>query len=117
MVSKPLNYARNNALFDFLVPTGTPENVTALTLTSTSALVAWRPPSFDQQNGIIATYYINVTEVETGNSYQLMVAGATQLLINTLHPYYVYNIFISAATVIGQGPYSQMFTIQTLEDG
>ena len=80
-------------------------------------LLVWRPPAFDQQNGIITTYFINVTEVETGMSYQLMVAGVTQLLIDTLHPYYVYNIFMSAATVVGEGPYSQVFTIQTLEDG
>ena len=58
-----------------------------------------------------------MTELETGMTSQLMVAGETQLQIYTLHPYYVYNFYISAATAIGQGPYSPVFSIQTLEDG
>ena len=58
-----------------------------------------------------------MTEIETGVTSQLMVAGATQLVIDTLHPYYVYNFYISAATTVGQGPYSPVFSIQTPEDG
>ena len=99
------------------VPTGAPENVAATTLSSTSVLLTWNPPLPDLQNGIITTYFVNVTELETGMASQLTVADATQLLINTLHPYYVYNFYISAATVIGLGPYSPVFPIQTLEDG
>ena len=80
-------------------------------------MLLWDAPLADQQNGIITEYYINVTEVETGTVSQLMVTGTTQLLIDTLHPYYVYNFFISAATTVGQGPYSPVFSIQTPEDG
>ena len=58
-----------------------------------------------------------MTEVETGVTVQLTVTSATTLFINTLHPYYVYNFFISAATAVGQGPYSTLFSIRTLEDG
>ena len=101
----------------FSVPTGAPQGITATTPSPTSVLLAWTPPSRDQQNGIITTYYINVTEVESGMASQLMVAGATELLVDTLHPYYVYNFYISAATIVGQGPYSTVFTIQTSEDG
>lgn len=82
-----------------------------------SVLLTWSPPLPHQQNGIISTYYINVTEVETGVVSQLMVTDATQLLIDTLHPYYIYNFYISAATMAGQGPYSPVFSIQTHEDG
>ena len=101
----------------FLVPTGTPSNITATTPSPMSVLLLWSPPPPDQLNGIITTYYINVTEVETGTVSQLMVTGATQFLIDSLHPYYVYNFFISAANIIGQGPYSPMFSVQTPEDG
>ena len=99
------------------MPTGTPENVTASTPSPTSVFLVWNPPTPDQQNGIIITYYINMTEVETGMVSQRMVTGTTQLLIDNLHPYYVYSFFISAATTAGQGPYSPVFTVQTLEDG
>ena len=58
-----------------------------------------------------------MTEVETGITVQLTVTDATSLLVDTLHPYYVYNFFISAATVGGQGPYSTLFSIRTEEDG
>ncbi len=92
-------------------------NIVALSLTSTSVQLFWNPPPVDQQNGIITDYYINMTEIETGVTVQLTVTGATTLLINTLHPYYVYNFFISAATVVGRGPYSTLFSIQTPEDG
>ena len=100
-----------------IVPSGTPGNVSASTRSPTSVLLVWSPPSPDHQNGIITEYYINVTEVETRTVSQLMVTGTTQLLFDTLHPYYVYNFFISAATTVGQGPYSPVFSIQTPEDG
>ena len=58
-----------------------------------------------------------MTEIETGITSQLMAAGVTELLVDMLHPYYVYNFYISAATSVGQGAYSTVFTIQTPEDG
>lgn len=98
-------------------PSGSPMNIVTLSLTSTSVQLSWNPPPADQQNGIITDYYINMTEIETGVTVQLMVTGATTLLVNALHPYYVYSFFISAATVVGQGPYSTIFSIRTPEDG
>ena len=110
-------YQLNLPLLHFTAPSGSPVSIAALLLTSTSVQLSWSAPPADQQNGIITDYYINMTEVETGVTVQLMVTGATTLLINTLHPYYVYSFFISAATVIGQGPYSTQFSIRALEDG
>ena len=98
-------------LIFFSVPAGAPESIAATTLTSTSVLLTWNPPLPDLQNGIITTYFVNMTELETGMASQLTVADATQLLIDTLHPYYVYNFYISAATVVGQGPYSPVFPL------
>ena len=105
------------SLLIVLVPTGAPESVAATSVSSTTVLLTWNPPPPDLQNGIITTYYVNMTELETGMASQMIVAGATQLLIDILHPYYVYNFYISAATTIGRGPYSPVFSIQTPEDG
>ena len=106
-----------NYNFFYTAPSGAPENIVATSLTSTSVRLSWNPPPADQQNGIITDYYINMTEIETGVTIQLTITGATSLFVDTLHPYYVYNFFISAATVVGQGPYSTLFSIQTPEDG
>ena len=106
-----------SCLIHYTAPSGAPVNIIAISLTSTSVQLSWNPPPADQQNGIITNYYINMTEVETGVAVQLTVTGPTMLLIDTLHPYYVYNFFISAATVVGQGPYSTVFSIQAPEDG
>ena len=101
----------------FIAPSGFPVNVAATSLSSTSVLLSWNPPLAEQRNGIITEYYINVTEIETGSTSQLVARDTTQLFIDTLHPYYVYNFFIAAATSVGPGPYSPVFTIQTPEDG
>lgn len=58
-----------------------------------------------------------MTEIETGITSQLTAPDATEFLVDMLHPYYVYSFYISAATSVGQGPYSTVFTIQTPEDG
>ena len=47
--------------------------------------------------------------------FQLM-STATTVVASTLHPYYTYSFTVSAVTV-GEGPYSQPLSIQTLEDG
>ena len=47
--------------------------------------------------------------------FQLM-SSTTSITATTLHPYYTYSFAISAVTV-GEGPYSQPLSLQTLEDG
>ena len=54
-------------------------------------------------------------EEETMRQFQLM-STATTVVASTLHPYYTYSFTVSAVTV-GEGPYSQPLSIQTLEDG
>ena len=47
--------------------------------------------------------------------FQLM-STTTSITAAALHPYYTYSFTISAVTV-GEGPYSQPLSLQTLEDG
>ena len=47
--------------------------------------------------------------------FQLM-STTTSVTATALHPYYTYSFTISAVTV-GEGPYSQSLSLQTLEDG
>ena len=67
-------------------------------------MVAWIPPLEEDQNGIVRSYTVNVTELNTGSQFQRIVMG-TDILLDQLHPYYVYQVTVAAFT-IGNGPFS-----------
>ena len=75
----------------------------------------WSPPPADTHNGEIVHYIIDYTEVQTGMTSVTMSFNTT-VTIGNLHPFYEYNITVSAFTV-DFGPPSTSITIQTLEDG
>ena len=85
-------------------PTGVPQSLEAVAVSSSSILITWNPPVEEEQNGIIRMYYINVTELPTGNVRELMAHGDERIkVVNNLHPYYVYECAVAAYT-IGLGP-------------
>ena len=86
---------------------------------------------FMEQNGIIISYHVIVMETQilyldngtvisqmgiNRNRTYNVSEGRTQL-IDMLHPSYNYTVRIAAATVVGIGPFSDPFTVMTLEDG
>lgn len=81
----------------------------------TSIRITWSPPPLMSQNGLIREYRVNVTEVDTGKVF-VRTSGSTYLILYELHPYYTYECIIGAVT-IAEGPYSDMETITTPEDG
>ena len=84
--------------------------------TSRSAILAWDPPLPEEQNGVIINYVINVTEADSGVSFQLFSTNTT-LLVESLFPFTTYNLLIAASTSVGTGPFSMLLTLQTPEDG
>lgn len=54
-------------------------------------------------------------ELETGDIFNFTAFG-TEFMLQGLHPFYVYEISITAVT-IGPGPMSAVFSVQTLEVG
>ena len=96
-------------------PSAAPANVTALAIDSQSILVSWDPPSFDQQNGLIRHYIINVTEEDTGYSF-MQRTTRTEFSFYSLHPHYTYAFSVAAET-IEVGPPSSILTTETEEDG
>ena len=56
-----------------------------------------------------------ITEVETGTITTLFTE-ATNLTVNSLHPYYTYSCIVAAETT-GLGPYSHPVDIQLPETG
>ena len=104
-----------NTFTPSIVPTGSPQNLTGSSPNSTAIFLSWEAPPPREQNGIIRQYWINVTEVITGRFWQTYSTTTTKEL-SSLHPYYEYQCVVAAYT-IGVGPYSDVITVITAEDG
>ena len=99
-----------------LAPSGPPQNVSSVVISSTKIYLSWSPPLINQQNGLIQSYTITIYEIDTNTTIQQHqnVIYNTITLTN-LHPNYQYVLSVAAYTV-GLGPSSSVAT-QTLEDG
>lgn len=96
-------------------PSGFPLDITVSVVNSSSVQLSWSPPPASQHNGVIRSYQIHITELDT-TSFFLLSANLTSSVIATLHPFYSYNFSVAAVT-IGIGPFSAPHTVTTLEDG
>ena len=97
------------------MPSSAPVRLQCDALNSTTIQVQWEPPSLADQNGMIHSYYLNISATETGSFFQL-TSKTNVLNISGLHPYYTYSLSVAAVT-IGRGPYSSVFIIRMPEDG
>ena len=97
-------------------PSMPPENLTVEATTAESITLSWSPPDVQSQNGIITGYLINVTAIETGESIQVS-STTTNLVIQSLRPFTVFDCTIAAMTSTGIGPFSIPLTVQTNETG
>ena len=69
----------------------------------------------EERNGIIRRYIINITELNSGNEYQLE-DGNTEITVQDLHPFYRYSYSVAAETV-ALGPSTPGSIIEMPEDG
>ena len=99
------------------VPVGSPEITAATSVDPMTVQVSWNPPRLDEQNGIIIYYLVNITTTHphAGESFQ-QTCTLLSCNITHLHPYQTYHFAVSAVT-IGPGPYSEIYTVTTLEAG
>lgn len=101
----------------FEAPSGPPQNFTGEVVNSTAISLSWEPPALSQQNGVIDFYNISITDATTTTQTSLEVSSEhTQQVIASLHPYYLYEFRIAAAT-ISLGIYSSSLALRTLQDG
>ena len=103
------------SVFHVIVPIAGPTNVSGTAIDSETIFLTWNPLPFDQQNGFIHYYIVNVTELDTGYDF-VQIATGTELIVYSLHPYYTYVFEISAVTV-DEGPFSAPIAVQTQQDG
>lgn len=94
-------------------PDSPPQNVEVLEVTATEISLRWSPP--EKPNGIITHY-----EVMYHNASTLILKNTTEtnLLLNGLKPYTLYNISVRAFTRLGHGNQSSpLLAVRTAETG
>ena len=98
-----------------IAPSHHPQNIIEQVLGPTSIHLSWSPPPEEHHNGVVRSYRVNVTEVETGRKLRYST-GSAEIVIRNLHPYYLYNCTVTAVTV-DEGPYSAVIAVRTKEAG
>lgn len=102
--------------FVFSAPTGSPLNVTAFAVNSTAITVEWLQPMFDEQNGLITSYRLQVSG--GGRVFYISSHGVQRVLTaSDLTPYTTYSIRVAAVTGGGQGVFSPTQDTTTDEAG
>lgn len=101
----------------YVAPSGVPVGIQATPEDSRTLTLDWNPPPEEFHNGIITQYTVNVSVTETGQRFHLIVDGETSVVLNGLHPYYVYNYIIAAATSVGLGPFTERNSVRMPQDG
>lgn len=89
-----------------------------LQATSRSVFLSWEPLPLPDRNGIITGYTVTIMDLDD-------VEGREESSFTELHnitfsglvPYTTYGLLLSARTVVGYGPNSDLHTIQTHEEG
>ena len=112
------SYSLSLSLF-FLAPAGFPQNLTALTLTSTAISISWNKVLVDETNGIITQYNVTAVPDESfADVAEILVNNSTfSVVFNGLEEFIVYWFTISARTVVGFGPTSPEVSARTSEAG
>ena len=85
-------------------------------MSSRSITLSWEPPLFEDQNGVITGYTINVTLNETEESFELF-SNSLNLTADVFRPFRNYIFKIAGQTAVGVGSFSDPITIMTPEDG
>ena len=96
-------------------PSGPPQSFRVVSLGSTSIRLTWSAPLVEEQNGVITSYRVTITEVESGERVLERTAAAsdTLLIVNSLDPHFTYRCSIAAVTVaIGPETSAQVTTLQ-----
>lgn len=100
------------------VPSSGPSNLTAHALSSTSVSVVWSSVPRRHRNGIIRGYKIQYQALRSDATIQHKTVedNATRhITLNDLKPFTTYHLAVAAFTGAGDGVYSSVMNVQTLE--
>ena len=85
-----------------IVPSGPPLNIAAENRSSTSLRVTWDPPLAAERNGIIISY--TVSYASTASTEMNETTSNTEIILESLNIFELYNVTVSANTINGSGP-------------
>ena len=99
------------------VAPGRPTNVKISAVSSTALMVSWDKPT--ENNGVILDYTVRYFCVNTNRCQddRQHTARVHSYLVTGLYPYTEYGFVVSARTVAGGGPETEVKTSTTLEAG
>ena len=104
-------------------PSGPPEKVALVNVTSTSMKVTWTPVKVEDRNGIIKGYKVIYRALPNGDNDTEVVNITIEsqdtektLSLERLNEFTNYSIRVLAFTAIGDGPLSVAEVKQTLQD-
>jgi hypothetical protein len=107
----------------YIVPTGAPENLSYIKVTTSSftLVLTWNAPPFEQQNGDIIGYIVNLTlhnsrSVEYSHLNTANVT-AVSFIATYLGQDMRYEASVAAMTRVGVGPYTAPILIKTMKLG
>ena len=100
----------------YAVPSGPPQNFRSSEVSSRTIALIWDPPLFEEQNGVITGYIINVTGIETEDSFEVF-SDSESLTAEFARPFSGYIFKIAGQTTVGVGTFSDPVTVMTPEDG
>lgn len=110
------NTKENNVCF-FIVPQGSPQNITPAATSATSVVLAWKPLTRDFANGLILGYKILLFDKLRNTTRKLTVQSLDQANIENLFPYTEYEARIVPFNSKGEGNSSSIIPIRTKEAG
>ena len=105
-----------------VVPSAAPGNVEGYNTSASTIRVSWTALTPQDQNGIIINYIIRYKaqtgSFSDGDEKTLQISdSATQANLTGLEAFVGYNISVTAATSVGEGPSSILLVVTTAEAG
>ena len=98
-----------------------PNNVNAVSISSTAIRVTWNEVPVIDQNGIITQYEVeyNQSTFSGATMYNTTTVDSSTFTVDLtgLEEYVEYSIRVRAYTSVGAGPYSDVVIERTQEDG
>ncbi|XP_055497499.1 protein tyrosine phosphatase receptor type Fa isoform X2 [Leucoraja erinacea] len=95
------------------VPTGFPQNLRVVGLTTSTTDLSWDPPIITQRNGKMILYTVLYHDINSPKQLT-NTTNETQITLSSLKPDTTYDIRVKAHTSKGQGPYSPSIQSRTM---
>lgn len=101
-------------------PTGSPQNLTVISTNPRNMLVAWQPVPEEEVNGPITSYivrYMSDSPSLINKSTTVSVTSNDVVITESVFPWRLYTVTLSAVNEAGEGPFSEPVTFLTAAEG